>query len=422
MIGVTGVALLAAGTIFGTRALQQVGLALMVLLLLAIAVVRLGKHDLSVERAIMPLRARSEQDVTVSLALHNRGAGSAPLLLIEDVLPSRLAGRSRFTLNGIEADGRRDVSYTVRPHRRGHYEVGPLSLKMIDPFGLARVSSQGAGRESFLVHPRMEKLVLPRDAGDRRSVATSALRQPTGTRGEDFYALREYVQGDDLRKVHWPSTARRGKVMIRQEETPWHTRATILLDDRARVHTTAGESPSFERAVEVAASVVQLYHQAGYGFRLVGAHHPGFPSARGVPHFHRCLDLLATVAPQRGSADDALLGRLLEMEATGAAEETLVLITGSPDPQGATAVARLRNVFKQIIFVSLPAHRFSTQPTKQRWDGERLAGEVARQLARSGIRSVMLAPGEPLAPAWSAAAAGKQRGGEAPWGQKPELV
>ncbi len=422
MIAATGVALLAAGSIFGSRPLQQIGLALMVLLLLAIAVVRLGKHDLSVERAINPQRARSEQDVTVSLALRNKGAGAAPLLLIEDLLPPRLAGRSRFTLNGIEADGRRDVSYTVRPHRRGHYEVGPLTLKMIDPFGLARLSSEAASAQSFLVHPPTEKLALPRDAGDRRSVSTSALRQPTGTQGEDFYALREYVQGDDLRKVHWPSTARRGKVMIRQEETPWHTKATILLDDRSHVHTTGGESPSFERAVEVAASVVQLYHNAGYGFRLAGAHHPGFPSARGVPHLHRCLDLLATIRTQRSEGENALLSRLVEMEARGAAEETLVLVTGSLDSSSAAAVARLRSVFKQIIVVSLPAHRFSSQPTKQRWEGEQTAAEVTGRLARSGIRSVMLGPGEPLAPAWSAAAAGKQRGGETPWGQKPELV
>ena len=158
LVAGTGIVLVIAGLAFGAVALQQVGVALAVLLLIATGVVRLGKHELVISRAIVPERARSEQEVTVTLALHNNGPGSAPLLLIEDHLPSRLAGRARFTLNGIEPDGRRDVAYTVRPHRRGRYEVGPLSLKMIDPFGLARVSSEAAPAETFLVHPRVEHL------------------------------------------------------------------------------------------------------------------------------------------------------------------------------------------------------------------------------------------------------------------------
>lgn len=422
LVAGTGIALVIAGVAFGALALQQVGIALIVLLLIAIGVVRLGKHELSITRAVVPERARSEQDVTVTLSLHNSGAGAAPLLLIEDRLPGGLAGRSRFTLNGIEPDGRRDVSYTVRPHRRGRYEIGPLRLKMVDPFGLAQITSEATAAHTFLVHPRVEPLTLPRDAGDRRSVSTSALRQPTGARGEDFYALREYVRGDDLRKVHWPSTARRGKVMIRQEETPWHTRATIVVDDREGAHGGRGDQSSLERAVEAAAAVLYLYHGAGYGFRLAGAHHPGFSSSRGTAHLHRCLDLLATMSTQGHHGDNMLLARLAELEARGASEETLVLVTGTLDVASAVAIGRLHRIYKQIAVVSFPAHRFSGQATKQRWEGEKLAVEVSRHLARTGIRSVVLGPGEPLAPAWGSIASGKARGGEAAWGQKPELV
>ncbi len=422
LVAGTGLMLVIVGLFFGARALEQVGIALVFLVLVALGVVRLGKHELTVERAIVPQRASAQQEVTVSMALHNSGGGPAPLLLLEDRLPSRLPGRSRFTVTGIEPGGRRDVSYTVRPQRRGRYEVGPLSLATVDPFGLAKITSSSAPAESFLVHPRTEPLTLPRDAGDRRSLSTSALRQPTGAQGEDFYALREYVQGDDLRKVHWPSTAKRGKVMIRQEETPWHTRATIVLDDRSEVHAGKGEPSSFESAVEAAASVVDLYHGTGYAYRLAGAHHPGVPSARGDAHLHRCLDLLATLQTGGRSSDNALLSRLVDMEARGAAEETLVLITGSVEPEIATVVGRLRRLFKQIVVVSFPAHRFSYNSTKQRGNGERQTGEVTSNLARSGIRCVVLGPGESLAGAWSSAAAGKPRGGDGAWVQKPELV
>ena len=421
LVAATGLSLVATGLIFGARALEQLGAALVFLVVIALGVVRLGKHDLSVERAIVPERAGAQQEVTVSLALHNGGGGSAPLLLLEDRLPPRLPGRSRFTSNGVEPGGRRDVSYTVRPQRRGHYEVGPLALSMVDPFGLAKISSSAAPAQSFLVHPRTEPLILPKDAGDRRSVSTSALRQPTGAQGEDFYALREYVQGDDLRKVHWPSSAKRGKVMIRQEETPWHTRATIVVDDRSSAHAT-GEPSSFEGAIEAAASVTELYHGTGYAYRLAAAHHPGVASGRGSAHFHRCMDLLATLQPGRDGGSDVLLSRLMDMEAHGMAEETLVLVTGTLTPEVAAVLARLRRLFKQIIVVSFPAHRFSSLPTKQRAEGEQLSVEAARNLGRSGIRCVVLGPGESLASAWGSAASGKSRGGDGTWAQKPELV
>lgn len=420
-VATIGVALVLSGLIFGARALEQLGLALLFLVLIALGVVRLGKHEVSVKRAIVPERARAQQEVTVTLSLHNRGGGAAPLLLLEDALPARLPGRSRFTLNGVEPGGRRDVSYTVRAQRRGSYEVGPLALRAVDPFGLARISSSATPAQSFLVHPRTEPLVLPRDVGDRRSVSTSSLRQPTGAQGEDFYALREYVQGDDLRKVHWPSTAKRGKVMIRQEETPWHTRATIVMDDRS-VAYAAGELSSFERAIEATASVVELYHGTGYAYRLSGAHHPGVVSARGSAHLHRCLDLLATLQPVADRSGDGLLARLAEMEARDAAEETLVLVTGTLGTDIAKVLGRLRRLFRQIIVVSFPAHRFSSLSTKQRWEGERVTVQATRDLARSGIRCVVLGPGESLASAWASAASGKSRGGDGAWAQKPELV
>src|SRR5688572_22423020 len=152
LVAGTGIVLLIAGMAFGARPLQQLGVALMALMLLATAVVRLGKHDLEVHRVVVPQRARADQDVTVTLVLKNKGAGAAPLLLLEDNLPSTLAGRARFALNGIEPDGKREVSYVVRPHRRGRYTVGPLAMRMVDPFGLARVSAEAASTESFLVH------------------------------------------------------------------------------------------------------------------------------------------------------------------------------------------------------------------------------------------------------------------------------
>ncbi len=420
LVAATGLALLVVGRVFGATALEQVGFGLIVLVAVAVGVVRLGRHDIGVERSVTPERARPGQPVAVSLTLENRGRGAAPLMLFEDRLPSGLGGLSRFALKGVEAGGHRTTEYSVKPAKRGLYKVGPLQMSFVDPFGLAEVRSEAAGTALFLVHPPVERLTLPRDMGEQRSLASSALRQPTGAQGEEFYTLREYVEGDDLRKIHWASTAKRRKYMIRQEETPWHTRATVLVDDRAAPYQ--GAYGSFERAIEGAASLADLYHRAGYSLRLSGAHHPGLPPGKGIDNLHRCLDLLATLQA-RPDLPDPLPGKLASLETGGSPEGTLVIVTGTPSSSLAAVCTRARRRFRQVVVVSYPAHRYGSGPTKERWEGEKATMDAIGLLSRSGLRTLVVGPGEPLARGWTGVSSGKaHRGGEATWAQRPELV
>jgi uncharacterized protein (DUF58 family) len=419
LVGITALLLLVAGRAFGGGAVEQLGFALLVLVVVAVGVVRLGRHDLHLERHVAPLRAAQEQPVTVSIELRNEGRGAAPLLLLEDKLPPGLSGNARFAVHGIEASGRRRAGFVMKAVRRGRYDIGPLQVGFVDPFGLARVRWRALGVSSFLVHPRVERLATPYDMGERRSLASTARRQPTGARGEDFYTLREYVEGDDLRKVHWPSTAKRGTYMIRQEETPWHTRSTILVDDRAQGHAGVGEASTFESAVEAAASLCDLYLRSGYGWRLIPATAGGLGPNKGGDHFNRCLDLLATLEP-RPAVETALVTRLAEIEASGTVEAALVVVGGSLSPDLATALTRCRRRFRSVTVITFPAHRFGSGGTQRRWEGERHSMEVMRLLGHSGIRTIVLGPDDSLGVAWSMSAQGRREG--EPWGRKPELV
>jgi len=422
-VATTGATIWAVGVIFGSEPLQTLGFTLGSLVLIAIAVVRFARHDLDISRRVSPERANAHQPVTVTLTVANRGRGSAPLLLMEDRLPLGIAGRGRFAINGIEPAGSRETTYRIEAASRGRYDIGPLEVTVCDPFGLARTKTKRIDASRLLVHPRVEKLSLPRDMGERRSAAASALRQPTGARGEDFYTLREYVEGDELRKIHWPSTAKRNRLMIRQEETPWHMRSTILIDDRRGAHEGEGSRSSFEYAIEGAASVVDLYHRSGYGFRLTGSHNDGIATGKGAHHYNRCLDLLATLQLRgpRTEADGSLASRLAEIEARGGAEETLVVLAGTLDATTVNALARCRRLYKQVLVASWPAHRFGTASTKSRWARETEVVDLSTVLARSGVRVLTMGPDERLSQAWSSTSK-KLRGGDRSWAQKPELV
>ena len=421
IIASVGAAIAVTGRVFGTQALVQLGYALIILLIAAIVVVRIGRHELGVARRLSPERARPGEPVSATIQLDNRGRGSAPLLLVEDRLPHGVSGKARFAVHGIERGGSRETSFVLTPGRRGRYQIGPLDISVVDPFGMARLRSGSPITSALLVHPAIDHLSLPREPGDRRSLVAATSRNPTGTRGEDFYTLREYVEGDDLKRIHWPSTAKRDRYMIRQEETPWHTRATILIDDSADAHDGTGPTSSFERAVSAAASLVEMYHRVGYTYRLTGAVSPGLPPGRGRDHHARCMDLLALLQPG-GAGEDFLRKKLVEIDTTSSPEAALLVVSGSMTDEGALALAHSSRRFRQATVLLFPAHRFGSHGTKTRWDKEKDLKGVIKVLARSSVRCVAIGPDEPLGAAWNSLWQSKSSGGEGTWGRKPELV
>lgn len=407
VIACAGAGLWIAGRTFGEGALEQLGFGLLILVLISVFVVRRGRHEISVARVISPQRAQAGREVTVALTLENRGRGSSPVLFLEDHLPARLSGRARFSLAGIEMGGERRATYKLRPARRGSYRVGPLEVVVSDPFGVATRTTHASSTTTFLIHPRIEPLTLPREAGRRRTSLNSARRNPTGTTGEDFYTLREYVDGDDLRRIHWPATAKRGRYMIRQEETPWHARATVVLDDRPGVLT----DEDWERAVDASASLIDMFYKTGYRFRLTAAVAPGIPSARGSDHLHRCLDMLAVATRRQPDPDpmDPLMRKMAEIEAEPFAEGSLMLVTGLITSEAARALALASRRFRMVGAVSIVrAAPHDPGPLS----------EASAILTGAGVKHLRLGPGDSFGGAWSAAwragTLGPSQGGESP--------
>jgi uncharacterized protein (DUF58 family) len=142
----------------------------------------------------------------------------------------------------------------------------------------------------LIVYPRVDVI----DAGTRATgsdLERETLNQhQVAPLGDEFYALREYAMGDDLRRVHWPSSARHDDLMVRQDETPWQGRLTVLLDLRP------GPSPEvFEEMVSAAASVAIANARQADQVRVVASDGQRTPWGTGPAHLDRVLSLLATV-------------------------------------------------------------------------------------------------------------------------------
>lgn len=185
------------------------------------------------------------------------------------------------------------VSYRFVPLRRGELTLGPVTLERRDPWGLFVRRATSSAQLTVLVHPR----VLPVDV----TLAGNRIGQEGGTADRDvlgsnqFHTLREYVIGDELRQIHWRSSARVGKLMVKQLVDNPLPRALVLLDNDIRSYRRAED---FEEAVDAAASIGSVIVRAGLPVSLRTTGEDGGVEILRVDDLTRLLDALALSDPR----------------------------------------------------------------------------------------------------------------------------
>jgi uncharacterized protein (DUF58 family) len=339
LVAIASMGLVAAGRLFGIVELYLLGTGGAALVIAAAVSVARTRLRLDVRRALRPPRVHAGSPGRVDLEITNHRHRRSPLLTLRDPVGD---GRSASVVVAPLAAGETvRATYRLPTQRRGLLVIGPLSIEVADPFGLASATVDAAPVTDLTVWPAVDDVVpLPHTIGDDPHGGTDHPNALTAA-GEDFYALRAYVVGDDLRHVHWRSTARRDELMVRQDEMPWQGRATVLLDTRAEAHTPA----TFELAVSAAASIVMACNRRRFLLRLVTT--AGEDTGSGADHAHveQILERLATVA----LAPDGSLANTAAGLRRGSGALAL-LVGGRADE--AEAVARLRRSFPHCTAVS----------------------------------------------------------------------
>ncbi|HEX8095820.1 DUF58 domain-containing protein [Jatrophihabitans sp.] len=319
-----GIISLLTGLILGVLDLQRLGVLLVVLPIPAWLAVRQARSGLRVGHAVTPSRIVVGEQAQVRLVLGNpHSFGTGPLRITETVPGGRPL---RFSVAGVRGRQRRTVAYPLPALRRGRYTVGPTTVMASDPFGLVTADTRSTDVGELIVRPstvRLASLTLP--VAWRDGAAT--LSHSVGVGGSDDASVREYRHGDDLRKIHWRSTARSGAFMVRQEERPWHGESLVLLDHRALAYPTSPAQPdsaALEWAISAAASIG--CHLAERGRRVAVVTGDGE-----VAHDNSgaILDMLAGVTPAL-RADVAPLAAAL----TGLGRDAAVFAVLAATPKG----------------------------------------------------------------------------------------
>lgn len=333
-----GLALIILWWVFGDPELLLTGIFFVVAELAAIGYVLRHDPQLDMGRRLGSTTVHNGDTTTVTLVLRNRRRRPLRHLSIHDEVES--LGMAVFEIAKLMGDETASATYRVTCRPRGVYRVGPARATTSDPLRLAELSAPDGPIDRLVVYPTVEELTgFPVIRG--RDPAISASRPEHSQRGgEDFYTLREYQRGDDMRRVHWPYTAKTDELMIRQLETPWQSRALVLLDVRPSVYESAD---AFEMAVSGAASVVTHLVKSGFDADLWA----GDPEPIDVSRYSAAMERLALVEPNDEIDIEAVAGRIRQKGGGGA----LVLVTGVADRSLLTVQQLLSNQYRATLLM-----------------------------------------------------------------------
>ncbi len=334
LAGVAGVVTMGAGRAAGISELSILGSCLLLLVATSWLTARIAGSDLAVRRTVRPHRIEVGESFNVSIQVHNgRSILRLPLLVCD-----RLDGRptASLTLPQRRLDPAVDADYTQTATRRGLTTFGPISVSVLDPFAFARCDTVVSDLVDVIVLPRIHRLSLQRSPAAADPTGGLRHRRRLNTVSDEFDALREYAAGDDVRRVHWASTARMGRPMVRMHQQPSQHRTTVVLDDRASAYPPLRGDDPFERAVSAAASALVACRESGELVRLLCAS----GSDTGLFDDRQRLD---SVLDQLAAASTHAVGSLqgaLSTAAAGGGGERVIVCSGRLHDEDLAVVAR----------------------------------------------------------------------------------
>lgn len=235
----------------------------------------------------------------------------------------------------------RTVSYQVPTGRRGEVGIGPLRIERGDPFGLLRRVRDFGETRTLLVRPRTVALPLLPSGHDPHLEGPTSDTAPAGI--VTFHALREYVLGDDLRHIHWKTTARTGTLMVRQMVDASLPHITVAVDVRPGGYRES----EFELAVDAAASVAVAAARDGFPVHVLAGPRTFVRTRGGRDDVEVILDALACLEVGRDEAGTLAIDAIRQIRTGG----SLIVVSGELTPAELGALGAVRRKFDRAILI-----------------------------------------------------------------------
>ncbi|MGZ4671488.1 MAG: DUF58 domain-containing protein [Ilumatobacteraceae bacterium] len=341
----------AIGRVFGLIELYVIGVGIVIALLVAVISVQHRLPPLNVRRIVSPAMVSVGEAARVDIQLANLGRQSSPYLQLWEPVGNN--GGAPMQLAKLGPGQAAGAAYRVPTARRGLVRIGPLRALRRDVLGLSQRTTTLAGTDEVLIVPHTITLPFP-SVGSSGRLGQHLRMKSWGQTGSEFHSLREYVRGDDIRRINWKASARATSLIVRETALEGIRRCTVVLD------TTESEyaATSFERAVVAAASIIASSAHAGVNTRFV----TNEIDLRGPDVAANTLRWLATVEPTIGTAEASSINAGM-MDGMG----LLVVVTGSASSTAAAQVRAAATQDETLVVVCAteysPSSRFVVDAT-----------------------------------------------------------
>lgn len=306
---------------FPFYAIQWIGYAVVLVIVLSYLYSRVIRAGVTIERATMDLVTYRLQSATVSIRIANRTVLPIPHLVVSDNPGTLYSGYDNARLMSLRPGERRSLDYQIRGMNRGSYRIGPISVRYADPLGFFPVAATIPAEVRLVVYPSILPVNIPMDTGLPAGTITAANRiyeDPTRYR-----SVREYVPGDEMRRINWKVSARTGRLHSNEWLPTINFPVMVLLNLTAADYERKQRYLHMERTIDAAASVVHHLAERGQsvGLGSTGVLEadgrtvmPWIPIAAGPQRAAGILETLAQVQqneqpvspPEAGAAPDAV--------------------------------------------------------------------------------------------------------------------
>jgi uncharacterized protein (DUF58 family) len=312
-------------------------------------------RGLEARRELPPLLTVGERAVA-KIEVTNRARARKVFFTVRDPLPEVLAVTpdAEFPVAVLGPGQTVSLCQAIEPRRRGVFAPGAVELRTADPLGLRQFTRRAEAPGEVLVYPPTVPLpyLWPTSVQGPRAVRP---RRRLRGEGEDFYGVRDHVPGDDPRRISWKATARRGRLVVVENERAESLHGLIVLDLDRRYHRGAGERHTLEYAVTVAATLMDqaLERGSAVGLLAVGATDLSRPPAAEPTHRLALLEALARVQPDGASPlTEVVLAHQDLLPRHGA------VVVLSPAPDATEAGVYLRGLGHPLAWFVLDAPAF----------------------------------------------------------------
>jgi len=378
--------------VFGSRALYPVAAGLVLVVPFAVAWVRITLRQPRASRRWSHTNLLERDDVTIELRLEREPGVPLPNVVAHEQLGR--VGEQDVELRP-RGRGRHSGSYVLREVPRGRHRFGPVRLSIADAFGLAETGFALEEQQWLVVYPRLveiERLFFDGGVG-REHGRRLLLRRPVGF---ELHSVRDHQQGESLRRVHWPSTARRGSLMVKELEDSPRDEVAVLLDGDAAAVAGSPPESSFDVAVRAAGSILRA--QVRRGRRCVLVLNTAGREVQAVssdgPEWQRALELLAGAEPDARTPAAALL-----QSADGPAARSLELVVVTSRVERSLVDRLLERALtrRPVALVYVEAESFAGRPRRPE--------PALLRLQAAGVPVAVVRQGEDLATALEGASA-----------------